>query len=117
MFSSNLISFVSQIVSWLEVWPNTQIKMKELPVVSVAPLSSPCKTVNTRSPVLVILGVYHVKILKLLHDYPCLVRKPHLEESQTACTASVLGCLWLSPSMLPRVTCHDFAFGVHATGF
>lgn len=35
--------------------------MKELSVVFVAPLSCPCKTVNTRFPVLVILGVYHVK--------------------------------------------------------
>lgn len=61
MFSSNLISFTSCIVSWLEVWPDTQIKMKELPVISVAPLSCPCKTVNTRFPVLVTLGVYHVK--------------------------------------------------------
>lgn len=61
MFSSNLISFISWIVSSLEVWPNTQIKMKELPVISIAPLSCPCKTVHTRFLVPVTLGVYHVK--------------------------------------------------------
>lgn len=35
--------------------------MKEPPIVFIAPLSCPCKTVNTRFPVLVILGVYHVQ--------------------------------------------------------
>lgn len=34
--------------------------MKELSIFFVAPLSCPCKTVNTRFPVLVIPGVYHV---------------------------------------------------------
>lgn len=35
--------------------------MKELPVVFIALLRCPCKTVNTCFPVLVVLGVYHVK--------------------------------------------------------
>jgi hypothetical protein len=58
MFYSNIIG---SIISWLEVWANNQIKMKDLSVVSVAPPCCPCKTVNTCFPVLVILGVYHVK--------------------------------------------------------
>lgn len=61
MFYSNLIGSYSWIISWLEVLAYNQIKMKELPIVSIAPLSCPCKTVNTHFPVLVILGVYHVQ--------------------------------------------------------
>lgn len=118
MFSSNLISFISWIVSWLEVWPNTQIKMKELPVISIAPLSRPCKTMNTCSLVLVILGVYHVK----RNSSYCMITPSGEETPYRGITdlclhhLSVLGCLWLSPSMLPRVHCHDVAFGVHAIG-
>jgi len=61
MFYSNLIGSYSWIISWLEVWADSQIKLKELSTVSVVPLSCPCKTVNTCAPVLVTLGVYHVK--------------------------------------------------------
>lgn len=62
MFYSNLIGSYSWIISWLEVWAYNQIKMKELPVVFVAPLSFLVKQWTQRFlPVLVILGVYHVK--------------------------------------------------------
>lgn len=54
------------------------MKMKELSVISVAPLSCPCKTVNTRFPILVTLGVYHVRRnSSYCMITPRLVRKPH----------------------------------------
>lgn len=56
--------------------------MKELSVVFVALLSCPCKTVNTRFPVLVSLGVYHVqRNSSYCMISPCLAAKPHAQET------------------------------------
>lgn len=72
--------------------------MKELSVVSVALLSCPCKTVHTRFPVLVILGVYHVKRnSSYCMITPYLVRKPHTKETADLHPhrLPILGSLWL----------------------
>lgn len=71
--------------------------MKELSVVFVAPHSCPCKTVNTCFlPVLVILGVYHVK----RNTRYCMISPlfgkgtPYKGDNKPA-PLSVLGSLWL----------------------
>lgn len=70
--------------------------MKELSIVSVAPLSCPCKTVNTRAPVLVTLGVYHVKRTQAIAWLaPSLAREPHTKETTSLHRLFVPGSLWL----------------------
>lgn len=77
--------------------------MKELSVACVAPLSCPHKTVNTRFPVLVTLGVYHVK----RNSGYCMISpiwqgNPYKGDSKPA-PLFVLGSLWLYFSMFRRV--------------
>lgn len=110
MFYSNLIGSHSCIIPWLEVWAYNQFKMKELSIVFVAPLSCPCKTVNIRFPVLVTLGVYHVK----RNSGYCMISPvwqgdPFKGDSSLPRSPPWVVCGCNSACFL-EWTCHDFAW-------